>query len=299
MNNSIRCEQLSKTFWRTSALRQINLEVPEGSIYALIGPNGAGKTTLIKLLMNILQPTSGCASILGIDSRHLSPREFASIGYVSENQEFPDGMTVSYFLNYLKPFYPSWDDALATELVRQFDLPAQRKLSQLSRGMKLKTALASALAYRPSLIVLDEPFSGLDPLVRDEFAGGLLERASSATVLISSHDLAEIESFASHIGYLDNGQLQFSEKMTSLTNRFREVEITLEAPPALPSAWPPGWLRPETSPALVRFVHSHFDRERTAGEIASLFPGARNVSINPMPLREIFLTLARHTRQAA
>lgn len=299
MNCPIHCEDLSKTFWRVPALRQINLEVPENSIYALIGPNGAGKTTLIKLLMNILQPTGGHATVLGVDSRRLSPREFASVGYVSENQELPEGMTVSYFLSYLKPFYPSWDDSLAEELVRQFDLPPQRKLSQLSRGMKVKAALASSLACRPSLIILDEPFSGLDPLVRDEFIGGLLERASGATVLISSHDLAEIESFASHIGYLDNGRLQFSEEMTALTDRFREIEITLEAPPALPPAWPQQWLRPETSPALVRFVDSHFDRERTLGEISRLFPGARNVSVNPMPLREIFIALARTTRKTA
>ncbi|MBV9036214.1 MAG: ABC transporter ATP-binding protein [Acidobacteriaceae bacterium] len=299
MNSPIRCEHLCKTFWRVPALRQISLEVPPGSIYALVGPNGAGKTTVIKLLMNILQPTSGHATILGVDSRRLSPREFASIGYVSENQELPDGMTVSYFLTYLKPFYPSWDDALAEKLLRQFDLPPQRKLGQLSRGMKVKAALASSLAYRPSLIVLDEPFSGLDPLVRDEFTGGLLERASGATVLISSHDLAEIETFASHVGYLDNGRLQFSEEMAALTNRFRQIEITLEAPPALPSSWPQQWLRPETSSALVRFVDSHFDRERTPAEISHLFPGARNMSINPMPLREIFIALARTARKAA
>ena len=299
MNYPIHCEQLSKTFWRVPALHQVDLEIPENSIYALIGPNGAGKTTLIKLLMNILQPTSGNAAILGVDSRRLSPREFASIGYVSENQELPEGMTVSYFLSYLKPFYPSWDDSLAEELVRQFDLPPQRKLGQLSRGMKVKAALASALAYRPSLIILDEPFSGLDPLVRDEFTGGLLERASGATVLISSHDLAEIESFASHIGYLDHGQLQFSEEMTTLTDRFREIEITLEAPTALPPDWPQQWLRPETSSALVRFTDSRFDRERTGAEISRLFPGARHVSVNPLPLREIFVTLARHTRKAA
>ena len=299
MNCPIHCEQLSKTFWRVPALRRIHLGVPENSIYALIGPNGAGKTTLIKLLMNILQPTSGHATILGVDTRRLSPRELASIGYVSENQDLPEGMTVSYFLNYLKPFYPSWDDSVAEELVRQFDLPPQRKLGQLSRGMKLKAALASVLAYHPSLIVLDEPFSGLDPLVRDEFIEGLLERASGATVLISSHDLTEIESFASHIGYLDNGRLQFSEEMTALTDRFREIEITLEAPPILPSTWPHEWLRPETSSALVRFIDSRFDRERTGSEISRLFPGARSVSVNPMPLREIFITLARSTRKVA
>ncbi len=138
-------------------------------------------------------------------------------------------MTVGYLMSYLKPFYPAWDDARASELLRQFDLPLDRKLKHLSRGMWMKTALASSLAYRPSLIVLDEPFTGLDPLVRDELIEGVLDAAEGATILISSHDLAEIETFASHIGYLDRGRLQFSEEMTSLAARFREIEITFNA----------------------------------------------------------------------
>jgi ABC-2 type transport system ATP-binding protein len=96
---------------------------------------------------------------------------------------------VEYFLNYLKAFYPAWDDAVAEELVRNFQLPLDRKLRHLSRGMKMKAALASALAYRPKLIVLDEPFTGLDPLVRDELIESLLERAEGSTIFISSHDL--------------------------------------------------------------------------------------------------------------
>ena len=212
----IQCSQLSKKFKSLMALDHLDLTVPEGSIYALIGPNGAGKTTLIKTLVNILRPSSGIASVLGVDSRKLSPQQFAQVGYVSENQEMPEWMTVSYFLNYLRPFYPTWDDARASEMLKQFDLPLDRKLSQLSRGMKMKAALVSSLAYRPKLIILDEPFSGLDPLVRDEFIEGLLESASGATIFISSHDLAEIESFSSHVGYLDQGRLQFSEESAAL-----------------------------------------------------------------------------------
>ena len=299
MSSPIQCEHLSKKFRRVPAVSDLNLEVPEGSIYGLVGPNGAGKTTLIKMLMNILQPTSGRAAVLGVDSRHLSPREMTAIGYVSENQDLPEWMTVSYFLKYLKPFYPTWDDALAQDLVRQFDLPADRKLRHLSRGMRMKAALASALAYRPPLIILDEPFSGLDPLVRDEFSEGLLERAAGATVLISSHDLAEIESFASHIGYIDRGQMQFSEEMNALADRFREVEITLAAPAAMPCPWPESWQRPETSPVLIRFVETRFNPEHTSGEIARVFPDAKDVSLRAMPLRDIFIAMARTQRQHA
>ena len=210
MNSLICTEDLSKSFRRTAALSHVSLEVPEGAIYALIGPNGAGKTTLIKTLVNILRPSAGRSALLGVDSQKLSPREFARIGYVSENQKLPGWMTMAYLLRYLRPFYPSWDDALAGELVRQFDLPLDRQLRHYSRGMQMKASLLASLAYRPRVLILDEPFTGLDPLVRQEFTEGVLAGAENATVLISSHDLADVERFASHIGYLERGRLQIS-----------------------------------------------------------------------------------------
>src|SRR5215472_9744806 len=217
----IRCHDLTKHFRGVRAVSQLNLDVPKGAIFGLIGPNGAGKTTALKTMMNILLSDGGKAEILGVDSRRLSPAEFARIGYISENQALPDTMTVDYFLAYLEPFYPTWDHALAQELVRQFGLPGQRKLSQLSRGMWMKAAFVASLAYRPALLVLDEPFSGLDPLVREELIQGLLAGAEETTILVSSHDLSEIESFASHIGFMNEGHLLFSEEMSSLTERFR------------------------------------------------------------------------------
>jgi ABC-2 type transport system ATP-binding protein len=287
---------LAKKFRSAIALEGLNLSVPEGSVFALIGSNGAGKTTVIKILMNILQPTSGHTETLGC--KKLSPREFQRIGYVSENQEMPEWMTVGYFMAYLKPFYPTWDDARAEELLRQFELPRDRKLKHLSRGMKMKAALASSLAYRPTLIVLDEPFSGLDPLVRDELIEGLLESASESTIFISSHDLSEIETFASHVGYLESGRLRFSEEMTALSARFREVEVTLDRN-GLPENLPPTWLRPEKSAAVVRFVDSQFEETRTMADIRRLFGDPRGISINPMPLRSIFVALAKAERRAA
>ncbi|HXR38552.1 MAG TPA: ABC transporter ATP-binding protein, partial [Terracidiphilus sp.] len=211
MNPTICTQSLSKRFGSTVAVDNVDLAVPEGAIYALVGPNGAGKTTLIKLFMNILRPTAGGAQVLGMDAGQLTGACFNRIGYVSENLELPDGMTVGGMLDYFRGFYPNWDRALEQQLVRQFDLPLKRKLKHLSRGMRMKASFASSLAYRPSLIVLDEPFSGLDPLVRDELIEGLIERAPETTIFLSSHDLAEIESFSSHVGYLQQGRLLFSE----------------------------------------------------------------------------------------
>ena len=292
MSDPICTHQLSRRFRRTDAVNGLNLTVPAGSIYALIGLNGAGKTTSIKVLMNIIRASGGTAEVLGVDSRRLGPGEFARIGYCSENQEMPEWMTVDYFLRYLRPFYPQWDIALEQELVRQFDLPRERKLRHLSRGMRMKAALASSLAYRPELIVLDEPFTGLDPLVRDELIGGLLERAEGTTILISSHDLADIETFASHVGYIENGRLRFSEEMGVLAGRFRQVEVSFDGPVELPARLPDSWTQPKTAGPVLRFIDAGFDEERTAAEVRRVFPSARGVEFQPMPLREIFVALA-------
>jgi ABC-2 type transport system ATP-binding protein len=296
MTSTIHTEALSKRFGHTDAVERMNLDVPEGAIFALVGPNGSGKTTTIKLLMNILRPTAGWAQVLGTDSGSLTGRAFEHIGYVSENQEMPEWMTVAELLAYCRGLYSHWDQQLERQLVRQLDLPFERKLKQLSRGMKMKAAFASSLAYRPSMIVLDEPFSGLDPLVRDELIEGLLERAPESTIFISSHDLAEIESFASHVGYLEQGRLLFSEEMSALNGRFREVIVTLDSPSHLPQNIPAAWLQVQAADCVIRFVHSDFKGEITRRELAERFPAVRDIAFDPMSLRSIFLAVAKSRR---
>lgn len=299
MTSAIQAANLTRTFGKTSALSGLSLDVPKGSIYALVGANGAGKTTVIKILMNILRATSGSATVLGRPSGEIGGKDFTSIGYVSENQELPEWMTIGYLFNYLRPFYPHWDSGLEQQLIQQLDLPLDRKLKHLSRGQRMKAALASILAYRPSLIVLDEPFTGLDPLVRDELIESLLDRAPETTIFLSSHDLAEIESFASHVGYLERGKMLFSEEMSSLADRFREVQVTLAQPVPLPPSLPPSWLQPESSGAVFRFIDSGFHTAETPRQIATLFPDARDISTTPLPLRSIFLAVAKAGRQSA
>jgi ABC-2 type transport system ATP-binding protein len=299
MTSPIRTVGLTRRYRTQLALDGLDLDVPAGSIYGLVGPNGAGKTTAIKILMNLQRASAGTAHVLDCESARLGPAQFARIGYVSENQKLPDWMTVEYFMNYLRPFYPTWDDKLSAELIRQFELPRGRKLRHLSHGMRMKAAMASALAFRPELIVLDEPFTGLDPLVRDELIEGLLPRAENTTVFISSHDLSEIESFASHIGFVDNGRLRFSEEMTSLSARFREIEVTLELPLSASPPSRPEWLNAQHSGSVFRFVDSQFDAERSIAEVRRLFGDAAQVAVSPMPLRAIFVTLAKASRKAA
>src|SRR6266568_4295602 len=239
----IQASNLWKRFGRHDALQGLSFTAPEGSAYALIGANGAGKTTTIKILMNILEPTRGSATILGVDSRRVSPRELSQIGYVSENQDMPEGLTVAEYLDYLRPFYPKWDRDLEATIRRELRLPPDRKIRDLSHGMRMKMSLACALPFRPKLLVLDEPFSGLDPLVRDEFMEGLLRQASEMTVLISSHELSEIDGMTTHVGFLDEGRMLFEESMTELIDRFREVHVTLEHEAHAPEPVPKEWLQ--------------------------------------------------------
>lgn len=297
-NDVIITTNLRMRYGRQPVLNGLNLQVPRGSVYALVGSNGAGKTTTLQILMNLLRDHTGSATVLGVDSRKLGVHEYARIGYVSEGQEMPDSMTVAEFLAFWRPFYPSWDNAREQELLQLLRLPLDRKLKHLSRGMRMKAALVSSLSYRPELIVLDEPFSGLDALVRDEFIEGLLAHADESTILISSHDLAEIESFASHVGLLEEGQMAFSEETTTLTNRFREIEVRAEVT-SLPPKLPPSWVRAETTAAVVRFVETQWNPERTAREINELFPAANGFQANAMPLRAIFVALAKAARKAA
>lgn len=223
MDWAISTELLSRRFGSLEAVHQLNLKVRPGSLYALLGPNGAGKTTSIHMLMNLLAPTDGRASVLGRDSRRLGPAELALIGYVSENQKLPGWMTVEALLAYCRPFYPSWDDALCARLVRRFELPMQSRIRALSRGMRLKTAMAASLAYHPTLLVLDEPFSGLDVAVREELVEGMLELAGQSewTLFVSSHDLEDIENLVDQVGFINQGRLLFSEDLDSLTSSFR------------------------------------------------------------------------------
>jgi ABC-2 type transport system ATP-binding protein len=293
----IRTHQLGRRFGAVEAIQDLTLEIPEGSVFALLGPNGAGKTTAIKVLMNILQPSAGRAEILGVDSRRLGREQFLRIGYVSENLRLPEWMTVGYFLSYCRAFYPDWRDDDLAALNQSYELPLKRKIGRLSRGMRVKTALASSLAYRPRLLVLDEPFSGLDVLVREQLIESILERTPESTVFIASHDLAEIDSFASHVGYLDNGRLHFVEEMTALSDRFREVEVTLEDPVPWPGDWPSHWLNRERSSIVIRFTDSKFNSERTEQQIHEIFPGARSVMARSLSLRQIFVALAKSAKQ--
>jgi ABC-2 type transport system ATP-binding protein len=225
LQSIVEARDLWKSYGKFGAVRGVSFAVPEGSIFALVGASGAGKTTLIKLLMNILAPTRGSATLLGVDSRKIGPSVLQNVGYVSENQELPSRLRVHDFFDYLRPLYPRWDYELESALRAQLRLPGDRRIRHLSHGMRLKMGLACALAFHPKLLILDEPFSGLDALVRDEVAEGFLQQARGLTVLMSSHELAEVERIASHVAFVNAGKLLFQGTMSELREYGRALGV--------------------------------------------------------------------------
>jgi len=292
-------QNLWKRFRRHDAVRGISFSVPEGSAYALIGANGAGKTTTLKILMNILEPSSGSATVLGIDSRKISSRELNRIGYVSENQQMPERLTVEEYFGYLRPFYERWNRKLESSLRAQLRLPATRRIGELSHGMRMKMALACALPFRPAVLILDEPFSGLDPLVRDEFMDGVLGQAGETTILISTHELGEIEGVATHVAFLEEGQLLFDEPMERLHERFRAVRVVFDHPARVPEDPPSEWLQLSAAGNTMEFIDSRFSESLSQQRLSARFHGIRSIETESAPLRTIFTALARAVRDAA
>jgi|UPI00047DD1CD ABC-2 type transport system ATP-binding protein len=288
--------ELRKQYGKQEAIEGLTFSVPEGSAFALIGANGAGKTTTIKILMNILQPSSGHATIFGVDSQRLSANEFQRIGYVSENQQMPLALTVGEYLDYLRPFYPRWDKPLERSLVRELGLPADRRIGALSHGMRMKMALVSALPFHPDLLVLDEPFNGLDALVRDELMEGMMDLAGEMTIFISSHDLSEIDSFATEVAFVDQGRLLFQDSMETLMGRFREVQIVLEGEALVPGNIPSEWINVKAMGSVVSFVDTRFAESTMSGRLSPYWSHIQRVETKPLSLRAIFTTLARASR---
>jgi ABC-2 type transport system ATP-binding protein len=299
MTYAIETEHLTCRYGRTPAIVDLTMRVPAGSIYALLGPNGAGKTTALKTLMNLRAPASGVARVLGVDSRALGPVDLAKIGYVSENQRIPSNLTLAELEAFCQPWYPTWDTGLATELRERFGLDPKARIRTLSRGTRIKVQCLLALAPRPTLLILDEPFSGLDPVVRDDLTTGVLSLADRDgwSVLLTSHEMDDVERLADHVGFLADGRLLLEEPLAALLARFRRVEVALNDGAAMPVQRPTSWSEVAVEGRAARFVESRADT-RSEAVWRAAFPGAV-IESRPMSLREVFVALTRSTGVAA
>lgn len=225
---------LTKRYGKNTALDNVSVQVPEGAVYLLVGPNGAGKSTLIKTLLDNVTADGGSAQIFGYDTRRDGARVRANIGYVPEHGEWGyPWLRVEQLLAYHAQFYPSWDVAYAAELVQHFQLRLNHPMGKLSKGQARRVHLAMSLAHRPSLLILDEPTDGLDPIMRDETLGILSNFVSetSTTVLMSTHHVEEVERLADHIGVLLNGQLRVQSSVDNVRRYVRRYHAQIQ----------PGW----------------------------------------------------------
>src|SRR5438034_2458676 len=185
----VEIQGLTRRFGPKLALDQVSLTVPAGTVVGLVGENGAGKTTLIKPVLGLLRAATGSVRVFGRDPVADPVGVLSRVGYLSEENDLPGWMRVEELLRYSRAFYPNWDDAYAERLRRDFELDPAAKIKHLSKGQKARVGLLIALAYRPELLVLDEPSSGLDPIVRRDILGAVIRTIADEgrTVLFSSH----------------------------------------------------------------------------------------------------------------
>jgi ABC-2 type transport system ATP-binding protein len=296
---AITVQSLSYRYGRTLALDRLDLEVPAGEVYALLGPNGSGKTTLLQLLTGLRPLQGGRATVLGTDVQDLSADDRQRIGYVAEGQRLPAWMSLEQLETYLAPLYPSWDRALSVSLRERFGLDPRRKVRTLSRGEAMKASLLLALAPRPELLFLDEPFTGMDAVVKDELARGVLETAGSHgwTVLLCSHDLAEVETLAERVGLLREGRLLCSEPMDELRDRFRRVEVI--APSGTGAMIPSSARRVERAGNRTSFVVTSAADVRAVEAMRAALPAEARIETHELSLREMFLVLNESPAESA
>lgn len=208
-----------------------NLSLDGGYVMGLIGPNGAGKSTIIKILMNLVYPDRGEVFVLGMRQPEHEMEIKRQVGYVSEEPSFYEGMTVGWMASLVRPYYPTWDDNLCRRYLRKFALDPGKKVRELSRGMKVKLGLMLALSHNPKLLILDEPTSGIDPVVRHELLQEVVEmiRDEKRSVLLSSHITSDIEQIADYITIVDHGKLVESSDKESMMSRWKKVAGALNA----------------------------------------------------------------------
>ena len=228
----IEIDALSRTFGTKQALKNVSFKVPRGCVFGLLGESGAGKTTLIRHMLGLMQPQSGYVRVMGCDPVEHPESVLSQIGYLSEDRDMPGWMRVKELMRYTQGFYPDWDQAYADDLIKRFDLSPDQKIRTLSRGQTAKTGLVTALAHRPNLLILDEPSSGLDVVVRRHILDAVMRTVADEgrTVLFSSHLMDEVESVADYVAIVHRGDLVLCDTMESIRATHRKVTVEFAAP---------------------------------------------------------------------
>lgn len=278
---------LTRRFGTKKALDQVDLSVPKGIVMGLVGENGAGKTTLIKHLLGLYRPQEGTVRVFGEDPVAHPETVLANIGYLSEEGDLPTWMRVQDLMRYAGSFYPTWDENYARQLLNEFGLDAGAKLSKLSKGQRSRAGLLVAMAYRPQLLLLDEPSSGLDPIVRRDILGAIIRTIADdgRTVLFSSHLLGEVERVSDRIAILKSGKILLCDSLDNVKQSHFRITLVFSSPrdsaPQLEGSL--GWTGSGKEWSTTYFG------QMSQLEAAAAVLGARIVDHSGLSLDEIFV----------
>jgi ABC-2 type transport system ATP-binding protein len=287
MNASvITTDGLTRYFGSKCAVDQATFAVPRGAVFALLGRNGSGKTTITRMLLGLLDPTRGLATVLGDDCRRIRPATRGRIGYVAEGHPLFDSMRIGELERFQRSFYPDWDATLFRKILKQFDLSDSQRAGKLSRGQRAGVSLGLALATRPELLVMDDPAMGLDPVARRTLLEVmiLMTRDTGNTIYFTSHQLDDVERVADHIAILDRSVLRVCAPIETLQDRVKRWSLDFPGrPPAEPPRLP-GLLEFGRDAGSLRLTVANPD-EHTERAIAELSPA--DVHEVPLTLEDI------------
>lgn len=292
MNTVFSLSHVSKKYRDQLALDDVSLEAGPGRVIALLGENGAGKSTALKILLGLVEADQGEATVFGLKSKLQGQEIRRRVGYVPEQITLYDWMTVGEIGWFSAGFYPAGYAQHYARLIEHFELPAEKKIKHLSRGMRAKVSLSLAMAHEPALLVLDEPTSGLDSMVRREFLESMVDVAAAGrTVLLSSHQIHEVERVADAVAILRRGRLVLWEDLDDLKKEIRELTVTLQnGAPDIPEV-PGRVIRREKLERQWRLLVRGLDESRM--ETFRAGPNIQNVELRPANLEEIFVGYMR------
>ena len=236
----IAIQDLSRRFGSRLALDQVSLYVPQGCVFGLVGENGAGKTTLIKHVLGLLKAQAGSVRVFGRDPVADAVGVLGRIGYLSEYRDLPAWMSIGQLLRYTQAFYPGWDEPYADQLREQFGLDPAARVKTLSQGQQAKAGLLLALAFRPPLLLLDEPSTGLDPVVRRDILEAIIRTVAEEgrTVFFSSHLLDEIERVSDQLAMIHQGKVVLCGPLDEVKASHRRLTLHFDAPRSTPPEIP-------------------------------------------------------------
>jgi ABC-2 type transport system ATP-binding protein len=234
----IEVEHLTRCFGAKIALDDVSLQAPRGSVFGLVGANGAGKTTLIKHILGLLKAASGSVRVFGQCPVAQPEKVLARIGYLSEENDLPGWMRVEELMRYTRAFYSTWDPDYAERLRQTFSLDPRARIKNLSKGQRARAGLLVALAYRPELLVLDEPSAGLNPVVRRDILEAIIRTIAEEgrTVLFSSHLLDEVERVSDHVAMINQGKVLFHAPLEAIKEAHHRLTLQFAEPRLQPPA---------------------------------------------------------------